>query len=217
MIVENDGNVAAWAEFRYGAARDADDSMIMFTVGTGIGGGIVLGGELSARRPRHRRRAGPHARRPGRPPVRLRPARAAWSSTPAATPWCGSPRPARGRSRSRAALCWSWPAATPTAITGPMVTAAAQARRRGRAGRFAQIGRWLGISAGRHGADPRPADPGGRRRRDRRRRPAARARPGRRTSDQLAQRGRLPVAEVRAAGDGQHGGVVGAADLARRI
>ncbi|MGC1210678.1 MAG: ROK family protein, partial [Micromonospora sp.] len=34
VIVENDGNVAAWAEFRYGAARDADDSMVMFTIGT---------------------------------------------------------------------------------------------------------------------------------------------------------------------------------------
>ncbi|HEY2793191.1 MAG TPA: ROK family protein, partial [Micromonosporaceae bacterium] len=42
VVVENDANVAAWAEFRYGAARDADDSMVMFTIGTGVGGGIVL-------------------------------------------------------------------------------------------------------------------------------------------------------------------------------
>lgn len=46
VVVENDANAAAWAEFRYGAAEDADDSMVMFTVGTGIGGGIVLGGQL---------------------------------------------------------------------------------------------------------------------------------------------------------------------------
>ena len=46
VVVENDANVAAWAEFRFGAARDADDSMVMFTLGTGIGGGIVLGGQL---------------------------------------------------------------------------------------------------------------------------------------------------------------------------
>jgi glucokinase len=46
VVVENDANVAAWAEFQFGAAADADESMIMFTVGTGIGGGIVLGGEL---------------------------------------------------------------------------------------------------------------------------------------------------------------------------
>ncbi|HEX5598614.1 MAG TPA: ROK family protein, partial [Micromonosporaceae bacterium] len=46
VVVENDANAAAWAEFRYGAGRDADDSMVMLTVGTGVGGGIVLGGEL---------------------------------------------------------------------------------------------------------------------------------------------------------------------------
>jgi glucokinase len=46
VVVENDANVAAWAEFKHGAAADADDSMVMFTVGTGIGGGIVLGGQL---------------------------------------------------------------------------------------------------------------------------------------------------------------------------
>ena len=46
VVVENDANVAAWAEFQFGAAKDADDSMVLFTIGTGIGGGIVLGGEL---------------------------------------------------------------------------------------------------------------------------------------------------------------------------
>jgi glucokinase len=45
-VLENDANVAAWAEFRFGAARDADDSMVMITVGTGIGGGMVLNSTL---------------------------------------------------------------------------------------------------------------------------------------------------------------------------
>src|SRR3712207_9031267 len=45
-LFRSDANVAAWAEFRFGAARHADDSMVMITVGTGIGGGIVLGGAL---------------------------------------------------------------------------------------------------------------------------------------------------------------------------
>jgi glucokinase len=44
-IVDNDANVAAWGEFRFGAGRDADD-MLLVTVGTGIGGGIVSGGRL---------------------------------------------------------------------------------------------------------------------------------------------------------------------------
>jgi glucokinase len=46
VVVENDANVAAWAEFQFGAGRDAHESMVLFTVGTGIGGGIVLGGSL---------------------------------------------------------------------------------------------------------------------------------------------------------------------------
>jgi len=40
IVVENDANAAGWAEFRFGAARDVDD-MLMLTVGTGLGGAIV--------------------------------------------------------------------------------------------------------------------------------------------------------------------------------
>ncbi|MEV6524560.1 ROK family protein [Longispora sp. NPDC051575] len=46
VVIENDANAAAWAEFRHGAARDAEDSAVMLTVGTGIGGGIILRGQL---------------------------------------------------------------------------------------------------------------------------------------------------------------------------
>ncbi|WP_030240021.1 ROK family glucokinase [Streptomyces sp. NRRL S-350] len=45
VVVENDANCAAWAEFRFGAAAEHDD-MVLITVGTGIGGGIVLDGRL---------------------------------------------------------------------------------------------------------------------------------------------------------------------------
>ena len=43
--IENDANAAAYAEFRLGAARDVDD-MVMLTLGTGVGGGIVIDGTL---------------------------------------------------------------------------------------------------------------------------------------------------------------------------
>jgi glucokinase len=45
VIVENDANAAAWAEYRFGAARDARVA-VMVTLGTGIGGGLVVSGIL---------------------------------------------------------------------------------------------------------------------------------------------------------------------------
>lgn len=45
VIVENDANAAGWAEYRFGAATDASH-MLMATVGTGLGGAIVLDGNL---------------------------------------------------------------------------------------------------------------------------------------------------------------------------
>lgn len=44
-IMDNDANVACWGEFIAGAGKGAD-SMVLFTIGTGIGGGIVNDGEL---------------------------------------------------------------------------------------------------------------------------------------------------------------------------
>ena len=45
VVVENDANAAAWGEFAFGAARHVEH-MVCITVGTGIGGGVVIGGEL---------------------------------------------------------------------------------------------------------------------------------------------------------------------------
>ncbi len=45
VVVENDANAAAWAEYRFGAARDARVA-VMVTLGTGIGGGLVVSGIL---------------------------------------------------------------------------------------------------------------------------------------------------------------------------
>jgi glucokinase len=45
LWVGNDADAAAWAEYRYGAARDSS-LMLMITLGTGIGGGIVIDGRL---------------------------------------------------------------------------------------------------------------------------------------------------------------------------
>jgi glucokinase len=45
LWVGNDADAAAWAEYRYGAARGSDLALVI-TLGTGIGGGIVLDGRL---------------------------------------------------------------------------------------------------------------------------------------------------------------------------
>jgi glucokinase len=45
LVVENDANAAAWAEYRYGAAQ-GQPVVVCVTLGTGIGGGLVVDGEL---------------------------------------------------------------------------------------------------------------------------------------------------------------------------
>ena len=44
VSIDNDGNVAAIAENRIGAARGARE-VVLLTIGTGIGGGLILGGQ----------------------------------------------------------------------------------------------------------------------------------------------------------------------------
>ncbi|HYB29743.1 MAG TPA: ROK family protein [Solirubrobacteraceae bacterium] len=45
VFVDNDANLAALAEHRAGAARGCNEAVVM-TIGTGIGGGLILRGEL---------------------------------------------------------------------------------------------------------------------------------------------------------------------------
>jgi glucokinase len=214
-VVENDANVAAWAEFRFGAAKDADDSMIMITVGTGIGGGIVLGGDLVR---------GTHG---------IAAELGHMLSVPDGHP-CGCGRLgcleqyasgrallrfARAGARQepdRAAVLLELAGGDADAVTGLMVTEAAQKGDPVSREAFAQIGLWLG------GAlcdlaqifDPQVLvigggviDAG-----DLLMGPTQRA-----YRDGLAVRGTLPVAEVKAAQTGSTAGVIGAADLARRL
>jgi glucokinase len=45
VTLDNDANLAAWGEFRFGAGRGSHD-MTMVTVGTGVGGGFVINDRL---------------------------------------------------------------------------------------------------------------------------------------------------------------------------
>lgn len=44
-VVENDANAAAWGEYRFGAGKGSD-YLVAITVGTGIGGGIIIEGSM---------------------------------------------------------------------------------------------------------------------------------------------------------------------------
>ncbi|MFC6020516.1 ROK family glucokinase [Plantactinospora solaniradicis] len=214
VIVENDANVAAWAEFRYGAGRDADDSMVLFTIGTGVGGGIVLGGELLR---------GAHG---------IAAELGHMLSVPDGH-LCGCGRLgcieqyasgnalvrfARAGARQepdRATILLELAGGDVDAVTGPMVTAAARSGDLVSGAAFAQIGHWLGIGLADMAQilDPQILVVGG---------GVVEAGelllgPTRRSyMDALSARATIPVAEIRPAELGNTAGLVGAADLARR-
>jgi glucokinase len=201
VVVENDANVAAWAEFQFGAAADADDSMVMFTVGTGLGGAIVLGGELLR---------GAHGIAGELGHV---------LAVPNGLPCGCGKRGCIEQYASGSALVRSARLAAngdPQAITGRMVTQAAKAGDPVSCAAFGETGYWLGVALADlvQVLDPQVmvvgggvVDAG-----DLLLGPTREA-----YVEALAQRGRLPVAEVRAALLGNTAGVVGVADLARRL
>ncbi|GAA3451069.1 ROK family glucokinase [Dactylosporangium matsuzakiense] len=212
-VVENDGNAAAWAEFRFGAAHDADESMVLYTVGTGIGGGIIIGGRLI-------RGANGVAAEVGHTMM-----------VPDGHP-CGCGRKgcleqytsgnalvrfAKADAKARpgaAARLLGLAGGDPDAIVGPAVTEAARLGDEVAVGAFAQVGHWLGVGFADmvQTLDPQVIVVGGGVI-DAGDLLLAPARASYR--EQLAQRGQLPVAEIRAALMGNLAGVVGAADLAR--
>lgn len=214
VVVENDANVAAWAEFRFGAAREVTESMVLFTVGTGIGGGIVLGGQLVR---------GAHGMAAEMGHVRAMPGGQV----------CGCGRHgcleqyASGNALVRyakaraltdpvgAALLLDLAGGAVDAITGPLVTRAAHDGDPVARAAFAEIGRWLGSGLADmvQILDPEVLVVGG---------GVVEAgellmAPTRQAyTEQLAARSGLPMAPVVAAQMGNTAGVVGAADLARR-
>ncbi len=125
VVVDNDANAALWAETRFGAARDARD-VVMLTLGTGIGGALLIGGGL------HRGRNG-MAGEFGHTRV-----------VPDGLPCeCGNhgcwEQYCSGRALARAA------AAAGSTLSGPDLTAAAQAGDPAALAAYDEVGRWLGL------------------------------------------------------------------------
>ena len=213
VVVENDANAAAWGETRFGAGH-GQPFTVTLTVGTGLGGGVVLDGQLI-------RGAFGAAAEVGHVCV-----------VPDGRPCgCGNlgcwEQYASGRAlvreaRERAAaepdaakLLLELSGGQAEAITGPMVTMGASAGDGVAIASFQAVGDWLGHGMANLAAilDPRVFILGGG------------------VSDagelllgparaafqaKLTARGHRPTAAVRAAQLGQDAGLIGAADLARR-
>ena len=212
VVIENDANAAAWGEFRYGAAHDADD-LLLVTVGTGVGGGLVLDGEV------YRGANGVGAE--------IGHMRVVPDGVPCG---CGNlgclESYASGTAlvrEVRAAASSGDPAAGPlleraggdaSLVTGPMVTELAQGGDALCREHLAALGTWLGQGIASLAAvlDPGLVVVGGgvSAAGDLLLDPARSA-----FADQLTGRGHRPLAEIRPATLGNRAGLIGAADLAR--
>ncbi|WP_370249957.1 ROK family glucokinase [Nocardioides sp.] len=211
VVVENDANAAAWGEFRFGAAADADD-LLMMTIGTGVGGGLVFGGELF-------RGSFGAAAEIGH--LRVVPGgRDCGCGRQGCLEQYGSGRALVAAARARAldprgAALLARAGGDPDRIDGPFVTAAAQDGDPTARAALAEIGGWLGEALASLAAvlDPGVVVIGGgvSEAEDLLLDPLREA-----YGAHLSGRGHHPELEVRAAALGNDAGVIGAADLARR-
>jgi len=213
VVVENDANAAAWGEFAFGAGKHVDD-LLLVTVGTGVGGGIVLDGKL------HRGAFGVAAEIGH---MRVVPGGVLCG--------CGNHgclesygsgtalvREARAAASGRSLLARDLldrAGGDVSAITGPLITEAAQAGDVFAIDQLADLGTWLGEGIASLAAvlDPAVVAIGG-----------GVSEAGDLLLDpiraaftkQLTGRGHRPVAEIRWAELGNKAGLIGAADLARQ-
>ena len=142
VVVENDANAAAWAETKLGAGR-GQDHVIMITLGTGIGAGIVINGEL------YRGRWG-MAGEPGHyrvvPDGRLCGCgnRGCWEQYASGNALVAEAREFARRSPGGASRLLQLSGGSPEAITGPVITTAAREGDAAALRCFDIIGGWLG-------------------------------------------------------------------------
>jgi glucokinase len=212
VVVENDANAAAWAEARFGAGR-AEKYLVILTLGTGLGGGLVFDGEL------YRGRLGiagelghvtvePGGRRCGCG------GRGCWERYASGRALVAEAQELASLSPAIASRLLELAGGQPEAITGAAVTQAAQDGDEAALEAFRVVGTWLG-----HGMAALAAvlDPGmfvlgggvsaaGELLRE----PAART-----LNERITARSYREVPSVRIAEFGPEAGIVGAADLAR--
>jgi glucokinase len=212
VVVENDANAAAWGEFRFGAAEDVDD-MVCVTVGTGIGGGLVLNGAVYR---------GAHGVAAELGHVRVVPNghmcgcgnRGCLEQYASGSALIREARALASAGTVFAARLLELAGGDPEKITGPMVTGAARDGDGASRELLTDLGRWLGEGLASFAAilDPAVFVIGGgvSAAGDLLLAPATDA-----FRRNLTGRGYRPEAEIRVATLGNDAGIVGAADLAR--
>jgi glucokinase len=196
VTVENDANAAAWAEYRFGAAR-GERVVCIVTLGTGIGGGLVVSGTLY-------RGAYGLAAEWGHMQV-----------VPDGRRCACDARELAEVSPVAAHRLLELAGGNPAALTGTMVTTAAREADPAAVEIFTAMGRWLGrgIASLAAALDPSVVVIGG---------GVSEAgelllRPAQEEfAASLTGRGFRPLAPIRLAALGPDAGLVGAADLARR-
>lgn len=213
VVVENDANAAAWAEYRYGAARDSRVS-VMVTMGTGIGGGLVFSGILY----RGANGVGCEYGHMSVVPDGRRCAcgnRGCWEMYASGTALARDARELAAIAPVSAHRLMTLANGDVDQLTGPLVTQAAREGDPAAVEIYTQMGRWLGRGLANLAAviDPTVFVIGG---------GVSEAGdlllgPARQSfAESLTGRGFRPAADIRLAELGPEAGLVGAADLARR-
>jgi glucokinase len=212
-LVENDANAAAWAEARFGAGAGEKD-VVVVTVGTGIGGGIIIDGHLLRGRFGVAAEIGhlsmvADGRRCGCGN------QGCWEQYASGRALVAEAQRLAAVSPENAGILLRLAQGRPTAIDGPMVTAAAQAGDKVAVECFRIVGSWLGRGIADLAAIIDPGvfilAGGVSRAGELLREPAWQT-----YATHLTARTHRPVAEIRSAQlGGDEPGVIGAADLAR--
>ncbi|NLJ54102.1 MAG: ROK family glucokinase [Intrasporangiaceae bacterium] len=212
VFIDNDANAAAWAEWRFGAAR-GETHLVMITLGTGIGGGLLFNGEVLRGRFGI---AGEYGHMQVVPDgIRCQCGnRGCWEQYASGNALM---REARALVAARSPIAMDMVARVngdPGIITGPLVTEAAKEGDRMAIELLAEIGTWLGIGMANLAAafDPGRFVVGGgvSAAGDLLLQPARDA-----FAKQLTGRGYRPEATIIPAHLGNDAGLIGAADLAR--
>ncbi|MDI6908936.1 ROK family glucokinase [Nocardioides sp.] len=213
VVIENDANAAAWGEFTYGAGHDADD-LLLVTVGTGVGGGLVLDGEVY----RGANGVGAEIGHMRVVPNGIRCGCGKHGCFEQYASGSALVREARAQAMSGAMIAhgmFERAGGDISKITGPLITEAARDGDEGARQQLAELGRWLGegIASLTEILDPGVVVVGG---------GVSEAdelllEPTRLAfSGQLVGRGFRPIPEIRRARLGNRAGLIGAADLSRR-